>query len=104
VLKKTSPSKKPRGNLHLDKRADAIFDIGEGDADDLLTETQMAQWFGVDEKWMKSARQRAVGPPFTCLDGLHTIRYRRGDARTWLKKRSRIHARKYKTSGSKNKA
>ena len=91
---KKNPS--PQKTNHLDKRAEVLVEIGASDPDDLLTEAELAAWFGVSKSWVVGARSRGTGPPYKALDDLHVIRYQRGDARTWLKSRTRTRARKYK--------
>ena len=87
VTKKKSDAA-PRTH-HLDRRAADIAARGAGDADDLLTTRQVADWLGVAEEWVENGRQKKFGPTFTRLSS-KIIRYRRADVLKWL--RSRTHA------------
>src|SRR5271169_5750893 len=71
---------------HLDRRAGDIAEVGDGDADDLLNTTALAEWLGVSVQWCEIGRHRGYGPPFLKV-GTRRIRYRRGDVRAWLAER-----------------
>jgi hypothetical protein len=79
--------------LHLDKRAGALADQ-EGRDDDLLSTSQIAEWFGVCESWVMNGRVYHYGPPFVRVSG-KLIRYRRGDVRAWLLQRLHKSTREY---------
>jgi hypothetical protein len=71
---------------HIDKRADALIGVS-GDDDDLLTTREIAEWFGVSEQWLEIGRSKGYGPPFLRMSE-RCIRYRRGNAREYLRKRT----------------
>ena len=63
---------------HLDRRADAIASVNPGNADDLLTTREVAEWLRVSVAWVENGRSKNYGPKFTQL-GPRSIRYRRDD-------------------------
>lgn len=74
---------------HLDSRAGDLLEKGlDGDRDDLLNTTALAEWFGVSEAWVCVARSRGGGPPFIRLAPRH-VRYKRSDVLRWLAERTR---------------
>ncbi len=77
-------------NHHLDKRADALLaaDVAQGDNDDLLTTAEVAEWLDVSQNWLEVGRSRGWGPPFIKIHA-RCVRYRRGDAKNWLRQRTR---------------
>jgi predicted DNA-binding transcriptional regulator AlpA len=81
ALKKPLPK-----SHHIDRRADRV-DVAGGNDDDLLTTGQISEWFGLSHQWFELGRVRGYGPKFV-RTGPSTIRYRRGDARQWLKQRT----------------
>jgi len=72
--------------LHLDRRAGQLAQLGAGNADDLLSPTQLAQWLGVNRNWLTTARMGNYGPPYI-QEGPKYIRYRRDAVLAWLKSR-----------------
>jgi predicted DNA-binding transcriptional regulator AlpA len=73
---------------HLDRRAAAIVDAdANADDDELLTTAELANWLGVSPQWVEIGRTKHYGPPFKKLSS-HMVRYRRGDARAWLRSRT----------------
>jgi predicted DNA-binding transcriptional regulator AlpA len=73
-------------SLHLDCRAATLAEQGEGAPDDLLSQRQLAQWFGICTSWLENARSKGFGPPFIRLSGSR-VRYRRESVIEWLKTR-----------------
>jgi predicted DNA-binding transcriptional regulator AlpA len=59
----------------------------DASSDDLLTPAEVADWFGLNKRWLHIAREKTLGPKFIRL-GLHAIRYRRKDVETWLRGRT----------------
>jgi hypothetical protein len=68
---------------HLERRAHQIAALSEGPADQLLTDQQLAAWFGVGPQWPAQARIGGYGPPFI-RSGPKRIRYRRDQVNAWL--------------------
>jgi predicted DNA-binding transcriptional regulator AlpA len=60
--------------------------ITHDDADELLTEAQVATLAGVAARTVASWRQRGMGPRYLRLTA-HTLRYRRADVLAWLAER-----------------
>ena len=83
---------------HLDRRADQIAKIAGYD-DDLLNTSTVAEWLGISTQWLEIGRCKNYGPKFIKL-GTNLIRYRRGDVRAWLKKRTRASTSGYRRSAS----
>jgi hypothetical protein len=81
--------------FHIDKRAAAIADAGAGDDDELLSPSQVADWFGVSHQWLADRRDAGDGPPFERITP-HIIRYRRDKVRAWLDARSYRSTREYR--------
>jgi hypothetical protein len=81
--------------FHIDKRAAAIADAGAGDDDELLSPSQVADWFGVSHQWLAHRRDAGDGPPFERITP-HIIRYRRDKVRAWLDARSYRSTREYR--------
>jgi predicted DNA-binding transcriptional regulator AlpA len=75
---------------NIDKRAARILDEPDGDGDDLLTTSAVAEWLEVSPQWLEVGRAKGYGPKFTKLSTRLT-RYRRADILEWLK--SRTHQR-----------
>jgi hypothetical protein len=73
---------------HLDKRAHELIADGAGDDDDLLTSTELAEWFGVSIQWVEIARHKGPGPPWVALS-TRRIRYHRSAVLGWLTSRAR---------------
>lgn len=79
---------RPPQYLHLDRRAHQIIALSEGrPADELLSDQQVADLFGVGPQWPAQARIGGYGPPFIRL-GPKRIRYRRDQINAWLLERS----------------
>jgi hypothetical protein len=68
---------------HLERRAQQIAALSEGPEDQLLTDQQLAAWFGVSPQWPAQARIGGYGPPFV-RSGPKRIRYRRDMVNAWL--------------------
>jgi hypothetical protein len=74
-------------NFHIDRRAaDIAAADTDGDPDDLLTTSEMAEWFGVSAVWFEIGRSRGYGPPFVRV-APKRIRYLRSSVRDWLRQR-----------------
>jgi predicted DNA-binding transcriptional regulator AlpA len=73
---------------HLDRRAPELIEQGTGDADDLLTTSEVAEWLGVSVQWAEIARHKSLGPRWISLS-TRRIRYRRSDVVAWLESRTR---------------
>lgn len=73
--------------LHLDRRAGALVRLGDGEADDLLSTEQVADWFGVSVVWLENNRTKGedVAPPHIRIG--RRVRYRREAVIAWLKAR-----------------
>jgi predicted DNA-binding transcriptional regulator AlpA len=83
--------KKPlpaRRTHHLDRRAGALLNSEQasGDADYLLTTTEVSEWLGMSTQFLTIGRHRGFGPPFVTLSA-RMVRYRRGAIREWLEQR-----------------
>jgi hypothetical protein len=89
------PGKHP-GSLHIDRRAARLLaePISDGDADELLTTAQMAEWFLCSEQWLEITRTNGTGPPFILLAN-RMVRYPRGPAREWLAARMHNSTKEY---------
>jgi len=73
---------------HLDRRADlASQQIIGGDDDQLLDTPQLCELLKCSHQWLEIGRHEGWGPPFVKL-APRMVRYRRGDVREWLHKRS----------------
>jgi hypothetical protein len=59
-----------------------------------LSTVQVAAWLGVSTQWVEIARLGRHGHPFKKL-GPRMVRYRRGDVRDWLRRRTRISTAEY---------
>ena len=82
----TKARRKPR-RRHLDKRAVALAETGAtGNADDLLSTRETADWLGVSTQFLEIARHRGDGPGFVRVG--RAVRYRRSAVLTWLHERS----------------
>ena len=76
----------PPSRHHLDRRADEIIEHGEGDDDELLSTSDVAEWLQLSVQWVEIGRHRGYGPKFIRLSP-RRVRYRRGDVRDWLRQR-----------------
>ena len=85
---------KPKQRFHLDRRADHIADAGKGPPDQELTAKEIADWLGVTEAWVLTAKRENCGPPFI-QPYPEVTRYRRGDVIKWLRGRARMVANEY---------
>jgi hypothetical protein len=83
----------PKQRHHLDRRA-GLADEGKGNADELLTSKQVADWLGITEFWIWKGRRDNFGPVFV-QPFPEVIRYRRGDVIKWLRERARAVATEY---------
>ena len=73
---------------HIDKRAASVLATEtDSDDDELLTGSATADWLGVSEQWLELGRTKKYGPKFVRLSP-RMVRYRRGDVRAWLKRRT----------------
>lgn len=88
---------------HLDKRADALAEAGDGDGDDLLTTKQVAEWLGVSSGWLEIGRVNHYGPQFVML-APRNVRYRRAAVRAWLQERTFSSTAEYGTSRTRKTA
>jgi hypothetical protein len=90
--------------FHIDKRADALLAApgGQGNADDLLTTAQVADWFGVSAQWLETRRSKGDGPEFERLSP-KVVRYRRCKCWAFLdacaRRRTADYSRKSKKRG-----
>jgi predicted DNA-binding transcriptional regulator AlpA len=82
------PTETPQRH-HLDRRAADLAAQGAGDADDLLSTSEVAEWLAVSHQFLEIARHRGGGPAFIRL-GPRRVRYSRQAVRDWL--HSRTHA------------
>jgi predicted DNA-binding transcriptional regulator AlpA len=87
----TTTSPVPRHH-HIDRRAAEIAEYGAaaGDADELLSTSEVAEWLGLSTQWLEIGRHRGYGPKWIQLSPRRT-RYLRSDVLAWL--RSRTYAR-----------
>jgi hypothetical protein len=94
------------GSQHIDRRAGRLLaePISEGPDDELLTTKQMSEWWGYSEQWFEIARHKNKGPRFVVMGDGRGIRYRRGTARAYLRKREHQGTAEYRTAKSKSKA
>ena len=83
----TSPTL-PAVRHHLDRRAHELIEDGAGDGDDLITSTELAEWFSVSIQWVEIARHKNLGPPWCALSA-RRIRYKRSAVLAWLEERTR---------------
>ena len=91
-------TKKPRGRprlpanrtpdlrqLHLDRRAAQIAAVEQLVADepitddDLLTQSEVAEWLSVSKEWLEAGRSKGYGPPYHKVTN-NMIRYRRAES------------------------
>jgi hypothetical protein len=74
--------------LHLLRRATDLIEKGRqaGADDDLLSEVEMAAWWGMSRAWFQAARIRGIGPPFI-RPTPGRVRYPRGLAIKFLEAR-----------------
>ena len=85
------PRRSPR-TFHLDRRVASIIAAEvDGDDNDLLSTSEVAEWFGTSEQWLELGRCKDYGPPFIKL-GPKRVRYRRCDVVAWLLSRTRAPA------------
>jgi predicted DNA-binding transcriptional regulator AlpA len=95
MAKKKAAAPPAPKTFHIDKRASTIaaLPISLND-DELLSTSEMAQWFGVSHQWLEVRRHRNDGPPYERL-GPRCIRYRVGKVKAWLDARSHRGTREY---------
>jgi hypothetical protein len=85
--------RRPRG-FHVDKRAADILKSDRGDADELVTEKELAAIFDVSVGWVRYVRNyRSDGPQALEGDDGEAY-YRRRDFRKWLEERRKFYAEK----------
>ena len=78
----------PPRKLNLDRRVAQILAAdAKADDDELLSSRDEAAWLGVSIQWLEAGRANGYGPPFIMI-GPRMVRYRRGDTRAYLRKRS----------------
>ncbi|HVC53720.1 MAG TPA: helix-turn-helix domain-containing protein [Stellaceae bacterium] len=70
---------------HLDRRCDRLGAevAAGGDADELLSTSDVAELLSVSGQWLEIGRSKGYGPPFIKL-GPRRVRYRRQDLIEWL--------------------
>lgn len=73
---------------HLDRHADELVQLSDGENDDLLNTHAVACWLGVSTAWLEIGRSKQFGPPYIRIS-TRRIRYRRSDVLAWLQ--SRLH-------------
>ena len=98
------PGTKP-GTMHIDKRAGRLLNdpISEGPDDELLSTEQVADWFGCSTQFLEILRGRDTGPPFVRMSP-KIIKYRRGSARNWLRRREQLSTAQYRRTNRGQKA
>jgi hypothetical protein len=97
ISKKKPPARPGASKIHhIDRRAAVIAEFA-GDDDDLLTEREVAEWFGVSVVWLQIGRLRNYGPKFIRLIP-NKIRYRRRACRAYLRGRARALKQRTKSS------
>lgn len=79
---------------HLDRRTAPLIEAGSGDADDLLSTRDVADWLGISDQWLEIGRSRGYGPPFVRISP-RRIRYRRGAVIAFLRERQYASTREY---------
>ncbi|HYU12570.1 MAG TPA: helix-turn-helix domain-containing protein [Stellaceae bacterium] len=79
---------------HLDRRAADIAEQSAGNADDLLSSSEVAEWLGVSTQWVEIARHRGFGPRWVRLSP-RRVRYLRADVLAWLRERSHAATAEY---------
>lgn len=82
-----SAPKLPPHRHHLDRRAPALAELGDGPPDDLLTTQAVAAWLGVSVQFLEIGRNRGYGPKYVRVAPAR-IRYKRADVLTWLDERT----------------
>lgn len=87
--------------LHIDKRTAQLVAQANGDGDDLLNTTELAEWLGVSTQFLEIGRHQGYGPPFIRLTP-KIVRYRRDDVLDWL--RERQHHRTLEYTNTRRKA
>ena len=91
------PTNHHLGNLHLDRRANQLLAMSEGNYDDLLlTTAQLAGWLAISVEWIEINRHRNphLLPAYVRIG--HRVRYRLSDVRTWLCERTQHFAARKK--------
>jgi predicted DNA-binding transcriptional regulator AlpA len=78
---------------HLDRRAHALV-LEEGSDDDLLNTQEVAAWLGVSIQFLEIGRHQGYGPRYVKI-AQRLVRYRRGEVRAWLTKRTRQSTSEY---------
>lgn len=74
--------------MHLDRRAADVAEvIAVGEADQLLSTSELAELTGTSTQFWEIARSQGSGPPFVRLSP-RRVRYRRSDIVAWLRERT----------------
>jgi predicted DNA-binding transcriptional regulator AlpA len=82
---------------HLDRRAaDIAAEAAEGDCDDLMTTSELAEMLGISVQWLEIGRSKSYGPPFVRLSP-RRVRYNRSDVIAWLAERTHAATSEYET-------
>src|SRR5271166_3121847 len=89
----------PPQRHHLDRRAADLAAEGAsaGDADQLLSTSDVAEWLGLSTQWLEIGRGTNYGPRFVVLS-TRRIRYRRADVLAWLAERTFVHTAQYRNA------
>jgi predicted DNA-binding transcriptional regulator AlpA len=80
---------------HLDRRAHALV-LEEGSDDDLLNTQEVAAWLGTSIQFLEIGRHQGYGPRYVKISQ-RLVRYRRGEVRAWLTKRTHASTAEYAT-------
>ena len=90
------------GQMHLDRRAEAIVESGRQRADDdLIDEQELARWLGVSRQFVQQQRTRETGPRFIRMGATRMIRYKVSDVRAWLESRTLLMTEGYRRKPKK---
>lgn len=73
----------PLRSLIVPHVPDPAAETAPPDDDQLLRDTAVAEWIGLEPKTLRNMRSRGDGPPWVRV-GDKAIRYRRGAVRAWL--------------------
>jgi hypothetical protein len=77
-----------RGSLHLDRRAERLFEELEAHGPDerLLSTKEAAYLFGQSPEWFEGRRHKRLPPKFVRITA-RVVKYRLGDLRNFIKSR-----------------
>lgn len=67
------------------RTSEAVGEDPATDAEEPLTEAEVARWLKISRQWLAKARSVGNGPPYVWL-GRGLVRYRRKDVIGWLEK------------------